>query len=83
MKLRFIYAESQVALSYNVFFKFSDVPQVKIDVVKVVGARKIFVNWTINDGNEPVKEYFILVRLLLILFDPLCSLQLLDQVFIL
>ncbi|KAI5699967.1 hypothetical protein M8J75_011949 [Diaphorina citri] len=36
-----------------------DVPHVYIDVVKVVGARRIFLNWTLNDGNEPVQEYII------------------------
>lgn len=36
-----------------------DVPQVSIDFVKAVGANKIFLNWTINDGNDPVKQYFV------------------------
>uniref|UniRef100_A0A8D9BTY0 protein-tyrosine-phosphatase n=1 Tax=Cacopsylla melanoneura TaxID=428564 RepID=A0A8D9BTY0_9HEMI len=36
-----------------------DVPHIYIDVVKVVGARRIFLNWTLNDGNEPVQEYFV------------------------
>lgn len=40
---------------------FSDVPHVAIDVVKVVGAHKLFLNWTINDGNSPIKEYTIVV----------------------
>lgn len=36
-----------------------DLPHVYIDVVKVVGASRIFLNWTLNDGNEPVQEYII------------------------
>ncbi|KAJ9581020.1 hypothetical protein L9F63_023807 [Diploptera punctata] len=36
-----------------------DTPLVQIDFVKAVGARRIYLNWTVNDGNEPVQEYFI------------------------
>lgn len=36
-----------------------EVPQVSIDFVKPVGASKIFLNWTINDGNDPIQKYFI------------------------
>lgn len=36
-----------------------DAPQVSIDYVQAVGASKIFLNWTVNDGNEPVKQYFV------------------------
>lgn len=36
-----------------------DVPQVSIDFVKAVGAHKIFLNWTINDGNDPVSSYYV------------------------
>ncbi|XP_053954022.1 tyrosine-protein phosphatase 69D [Anastrepha ludens] len=36
-----------------------DVPQVSIDYVKAVGADKIYLNWTVNDGNDPVQKYFI------------------------
>lgn len=36
-----------------------DIPQVNIDFMKAVGARKIYLNWTTNDGNEPIKKYFI------------------------
>lgn len=36
-----------------------DVPQVSVDFVKAVGANKIFLNWTINDGNDPVQQYFV------------------------
>lgn len=36
-----------------------DVPQVSIDYVKAVGANRIFLNWTINDGNDPVSQYFV------------------------
>nr|CAD7424727.1 unnamed protein product [Timema monikensis] len=34
-------------------------PQVNIDFVKAVGAHTIFLNWTLNDGNEPILQYFI------------------------
>ncbi|XP_046682093.1 tyrosine-protein phosphatase 69D isoform X2 [Homalodisca vitripennis] len=37
-----------------------DAPQVAIDVVKVVGAHRIFLNWTVNNGNSPIKEYNIM-----------------------
>lgn len=40
---------------------FTDAPHVYIDVVKVVGAKRIFLNWTVNDGNSPIQEYFIQV----------------------
>lgn len=36
-----------------------DAPQVSLDYVQAVGASKIFVNWTVNDGNSPVKQYFV------------------------
>lgn len=36
-----------------------DVPQMSIDFVKAVGANKIFLNWTLNDGNDPVQQYFV------------------------
>lgn len=36
-----------------------DTPQVSVDFVKAVGANKIFLNWTINDGNDPVQQYFV------------------------
>ncbi|XP_055544651.1 tyrosine-protein phosphatase 69D [Wyeomyia smithii] len=34
-----------------------DKPQVTIDYVKAVGANKIYLNWTVNDGNDAVKHY--------------------------
>ncbi|XP_043266767.1 tyrosine-protein phosphatase 69D isoform X2 [Venturia canescens] len=36
-----------------------DKPQVNIDFMKAVGAHMIYLNWTVNDGNEPIKEYLI------------------------
>ena len=36
-----------------------DTPQVSLDFVKAVGANKIFVNWTVNDGNDPIKQYYV------------------------
>ncbi|KAH8296358.1 hypothetical protein KR054_005199 [Drosophila jambulina] len=34
-------------------------PQVSIDFAKAVGANKIYLNWTVNDGNDPVQKFFI------------------------
>ncbi|XP_063989399.1 tyrosine-protein phosphatase 69D [Diachasmimorpha longicaudata] len=34
-----------------------DKPQVNIDFIKAVGADKIFLNWTVNDGNKPIQNY--------------------------
>lgn len=34
-----------------------DKPVLMIDYVKAVGEDKIFLNWTINDGNDPIKTY--------------------------
>jgi protein-tyrosine phosphatase len=36
-----------------------DIPYVSIDYVQAVGESKIFMNWTLNDGNDPVKLYYI------------------------
>lgn len=36
-----------------------DLPQVSIDFAKAVGASKIYLNWTVNDGNDPIQKYFI------------------------
>ncbi|KFB35007.1 AGAP003187-PA-like protein [Anopheles sinensis] len=36
-----------------------DVPQVTIDYAKAVGANKIYLNWTVNDGNDPIKSYIV------------------------
>ncbi|XP_014611442.1 PREDICTED: tyrosine-protein phosphatase 69D isoform X2 [Polistes canadensis] len=36
-----------------------DVPKVSIDFIKAVGAGSIFLNWTVDDGNEPIKQYLI------------------------
>lgn len=36
-----------------------DVPLVSLDFVKSVGASQIFVNWTVNNGNSPIKQYFV------------------------
>lgn len=36
-----------------------DKPQVNIDFMKAVGAHMIYLNWTVNDGNEPIKTYLI------------------------
>lgn len=36
-----------------------DVPQVSLDFVKAVSSHQIFLNWTINDGNSPIIQYFV------------------------
>lgn len=36
-----------------------DYPQISIDHLSAVGANKIFLNWTINDGNDPIKQYYV------------------------
>lgn len=36
-----------------------EAPQVSIDFLKAVGANKIFMNWTVMDGNDPVQNYFV------------------------
>lgn len=39
-----------------------DRPEVRVDFVKAVGANKIFMNWTVNDGNDPVQQFYIQYR---------------------
>ncbi|KAJ8667803.1 hypothetical protein QAD02_009466 [Eretmocerus hayati] len=34
-------------------------PLVSIDFLKSVGAGSIFLNWTVNNGNEPIETYYI------------------------
>lgn len=46
-------------LSAQVHLFVIEVPQVSIDFMKAVGAGSIFLNWTVNDGNEPIERYFI------------------------
>lgn len=36
-----------------------DTPLVNIDFIKAVGSTRIFLNWTVSDGNEPVQQYFM------------------------
>lgn len=36
-----------------------DVPQVSLDFVKAVGSSQIFLNWTVNNGNSPIKNYYV------------------------
>lgn len=43
----------------NIALLVMDLPKVSIDYVKAVGASKIYLNWTLNDGNDPVQKYFI------------------------
>ncbi|CAG9763906.1 unnamed protein product [Ceutorhynchus assimilis] len=37
-----------------------DKPQVTIDVIKPIGTNKIFLNWTVNDGNSPKELKYII-----------------------
>ena len=41
---------------------FPDKPLVKIDFVKAVGRNQIFLNWTVDDGNQPIEQYSIQVN---------------------
>ncbi|KAG8231042.1 hypothetical protein J437_LFUL010921, partial [Ladona fulva] len=36
-----------------------DKPKTNFDFVKAIGATRVYLNWTVNDGNSPVKSYFI------------------------
>lgn len=36
-----------------------DAPQVSIDFVKAVGSSQVFLNWTVNNGNSPIKRYYV------------------------
>ncbi|KAH8405403.1 hypothetical protein KR222_011331, partial [Zaprionus bogoriensis] len=46
-------------ISKEIALLVMEVPQISIDYVKAVGASKIFLNWTVNDGNDPIQKYFI------------------------
>lgn len=37
-----------------------DKPQISIDVIKPIGTNKIFLNWTVNDGNSPNELKYII-----------------------
>ncbi|XP_069693184.1 tyrosine-protein phosphatase 69D isoform X2 [Periplaneta americana] len=50
---------SQGEVSEEVHLFVLDMPLVKIDFVKAVGRTRIFLNWTVSDGNEPVLQYYI------------------------
>lgn len=39
-----------------------DAPVALIDYIKGVGQRSIFMNWTINDGNDPIFDLYIQFR---------------------
>lgn len=43
--------------SFTTTLLVMDKPQLVIDFTKAVGESKIYMNWTINDGNDPVKNY--------------------------
>ncbi|KAK6641042.1 hypothetical protein RUM44_012741 [Polyplax serrata] len=48
--------DGYIQASVNLFVL--DKPQVLIDLVKAVGSSVLFFNWTVNDGNDPVKEFY-------------------------
>lgn len=50
---------SKRSLTAEVHLFVIEVPQVSIDFMKAVGAGSIFLNWTLNNGNEPIQRYFI------------------------
>lgn len=49
--------EGQAHFDINVLIL--DKPQISIDFVKAVGAHEIYLNWTVNDGNLPIKNYIV------------------------
>ncbi|EDV97391.1 GH16835, partial [Drosophila grimshawi] len=54
------YGENEAEIiSKEIALLVMEVPQISIDYVKAVGASKIFLNWTVNDGNDPIQKYFI------------------------
>lgn len=38
-----------------------DKPEVKLDAVEAVGVDKVFFNWTVNDWNGQITDYFLSV----------------------
>lgn len=36
-----------------------DKPQVTIDFITAVGTGSIFINWTVNNGNDPIQNYYV------------------------
>ncbi|XP_053679803.1 tyrosine-protein phosphatase 69D [Anopheles nili] len=58
-----VMASAQLQADYEVKKSMAllilDVPQVTIDYAKAVGANKIYLNWTVNDGNDPIKNYIV------------------------
>jgi hypothetical protein len=57
---------TSVAVMETVVF---DKPEVKLDAVEAVGSDKVFFNWTVNDWNAPVSDYFLSVRFLTLRFQ--------------
>jgi len=49
----------QGEVSRDVHLLVLDKPLVKIDFVKAVGRNQIFLNWTVDDGNQPIEQYSI------------------------
>ena len=49
--------KTQQDLLHEITLLVLDVPQLRIDLVRAVGMDKIFLNWTVNDGNSNVTHY--------------------------
>lgn len=47
----------QQDLLHEITLLVLDIPQLRIDLVRAVGMDKIFLNWTVNDGNSNVTHY--------------------------
>lgn len=45
--------------SFKATLLVMDRPQLLIDFTKAVGEGKIYMNWTINNGNDPVNKYIL------------------------
>ncbi|XP_030375463.1 tyrosine-protein phosphatase 69D [Scaptodrosophila lebanonensis] len=55
-----LYNEADVEItSKEITLLILDVPQVSIDYAKAVGANRIYLNWTVNNGNDPIQNYFV------------------------
>ncbi|XP_030571303.1 tyrosine-protein phosphatase 69D [Drosophila novamexicana] len=55
-----LYGDNEAEIiSKEITLLVMEVPQISIDYAKAVGASKIYLNWTVNDGNDPIQKYFI------------------------
>lgn len=51
--------ENEGRAHFDINVLILDKPQISIDFVKAVGAHEIYLNWTVNDGNLPIKNYIV------------------------